>query len=334
MKKIVYIANSTSQNIEVWNLYQDGNMELIQKIDTDGQVQPINIIQNKNLLYAGVRPKNRIIVYTIKKNGNLEKISEVYIPGSPNYISFSANQKFLFCSSYHNNSVSVIPLNQDGIPKDPIQIIHNIQGCHAALFNVKYNILFITALKEDYIYLYYLTKHGILKSTEQKFIQTKFNSGPRHIVFHPNENFIYTINELNGTIDVWKIYVQKNIPMVQNIQNISLVEKHMVSNKYWSSDIHITSCGNFLYVSDRLLNSISLFHINKSNGKILFIKIYHTEIQPRTFCIDVNNKYLIVAGQKSNKFTVYSINKKTGDLNKLNTYFTGKEPLWILIHTI
>ncbi|QCI16538.1 6-phosphogluconolactonase [Buchnera aphidicola (Aphis craccivora)] len=334
MKQIIYIANSTGQNIEAWNLYQDGNMKLIHKVITHSQVQPINYIKNKSLLYAGVRPDNRIFVYSIKENGHLEKKGESRIPGSPNYISFSSDKKFLFCSSYHDNSISVIPLNENGIPKEPIQIIYNINGCHAALFNAKYNILFVTSLKEDCIYLYHLTKHGILKNTEQKLIQTKFSAGPRHIRFHPNEDFVYTINELNGTIDVWEIYIQKNIQKVKNIQNISIVENYIASNKYWSADIHITSCGNFLYASDRILNSISLFYINKNNGKLSFIKIYPTEIQPRTFCIDINNKYVIVAGQKSNKFTVYSIHEKTGYLKKLNTYSTGEEPLWTLACTI
>ncbi|QCI18833.1 6-phosphogluconolactonase [Buchnera aphidicola] len=335
MKQIVYIANSKSQNIDVWKFYVDGKMELIQKVNTDGHVQPMNFIKSKNLLYVGVRPKNRILVYNIKNNGNLEKKNEIEIPGSPNYISFDFNKKFLFCSSYHHNSLSVIPLNNDGFLKDPIQIIHNIKGCHAALLNIKYNILFVTALKEDYIYLYQLTEHGVLKNTEQKFIQTKLKSGPRHITFYPNGDFIYTINELNGTIDVWKISIQKNIPKIQNIQNISIVEKNIISNKYWSADIHLTSNGKFLYVSDRVLNSISLFHVNENDGKISFFKKYSTEKQPRTFCIDVYNKYVIVASQTSNRFTVYSINQKNGDLNKLNTYFTsGEEPLWILAYKI
>ncbi|ALD15242.1 6-phosphogluconolactonase [Buchnera aphidicola (Aphis glycines)] len=334
MKQIVYIANSTSQTIEAWNLYQDGKMELIQTIKTNGNVQPMNYIKDKNILYAGVRPNNRIIVYNIKKNGYLEQKNESYIPGSPNYISFSPKKNFLFCSSYHTNSLSVIPLNQHGIPKDPIQIIYDINGCHAALMNIKYNILFVTALKEDCIYLYYLTQYGILKHIKQTFIKTKCNAGPRHIQFHPNEDFIYTINELNGTIDVWKIYIRNDIFRVENIQNISIIENHIVSRQYWSADIHLTSCGNFLYVSDRILNSLSLFHIDQNNGTISFVKIYYIEQQPRTFCIDFYDKYIIVASQKFNNFSIYNINQKTGHLKKINTYSTGIEPLWILTYKI
>ncbi|AWH90496.1 6-phosphogluconolactonase [Buchnera aphidicola (Melanaphis sacchari)] len=327
MKQIVYISNPESQNIETWNLYENGKMELIDKINTNGQVQPIKIIKN-SFLYAGIRPNNRIITYFIKNNGFLVKKGESTLPASPNYISFDSKKKFLFCSSYHGNCMSVSSLNKDNIPQDPMQVIYNIQGCHAAQFNDKYNVLFITSLKKDRIYLYYLTDHGILKSTEQKFASSLNKSGPRHIIFHPKKDFSYTINELNGTIDVWNIYTKNNIFKVKNIQN-SKILGNLILKKYWSSDIHLTSCGKFLYVSDRFFNSISLFHVNKINNTIIFYKMYKTEEQPRAFYIDKNDNYLISAGQKSNFFSIYNICKKTGELKYLNRYSTSKGPLWI-----
>ncbi|AYN24773.1 6-phosphogluconolactonase [Buchnera aphidicola] len=327
MKQIFYIANAESENIEVWNLHNNENMELIQTVQTNGQVQPISIIKNKNLLYAGVRPNNCIVSYWIDENGLLKKKGESIIPGTPNYISFDSSEKFLFCSSYHSNCISVSPLDKNGVPKNPIQIIHNIEGCHASKFNSKYNVLFVTSLKNDCIYLYKLTDFGILKSTEQKLVSSQLKSGPRHIIFHPNQNFAYTVNELNGTVDVWKIYQENTLLKVKNIQNVNL--SNLKEKKYWSSDIHLTSCGNFLYVSDRFLNSISLFHVNKNDNKINFLKKYDTEEQPRSFCIDENNNYLIVAGQKSNKLSLYRICQKKGTLKKISEYKTSKGPLWI-----
>lgn len=328
MKQVIYVANSESKNIEVWNLDKDGNMELIQNINTIGHVQPITIIKDKNLLYAGVRPKNCIVTYSIDKNGFLKKKEESKLPGSPNYISFDTEKKFLFCSSYHGDCISVSPLDKNGIPKNPIQIIHNIQGCHASQFNSQYNVLFVTSLKNDRIYLYYLTDFGILKSTEQIFISSKAQSGPRHIIFDPNQNFSYTVNELNGTIDVWKICKDNNILKVKNIQNIALSNKN-IKKKYWSADIHLTACGKFLYSSDRCMNTISLFHVHKNDNTLILIKEYNTEEHPRAFCIDLNDKYLIVAGQKSNKLSVYKICQKTGALKKISQYITGLGPLWV-----
>lgn len=333
MRNVVYIANSESENIEVWNLHKNGDMDLAQKINTGGQVQPIEIIKNKNLLYAGISPNNKIITYSIDKNGFLEKENESCIPGKANYISFDKKKEFLFCSSYHSNFISVSPLNKYGIPQNPIQIIYNIEGCHAAKINHKYNILFVMSLKEDCIYLYYLTDFGILKSTEQKILHTQKKSGPRHIVFHPNEDFIYTINELNGTIDVWKIYEKNSMIKIKQIQNIKILQNQFAEH-YWSSDIHVTSCGRFLYVSDRFFNTISLFYINQHDNTIYFFKSYLTEEQPRSFHINHNNTYLVVAGEKSNTFVIYSISNSTGELTKINMYNTSQRPVWILIHEL
>lgn len=333
MKEVVYIANSNSQNIEVWNLPQSGDMNIIQIMEIEGQVQPLNIIKNKNLLYAGVRPNNKIITYDINNDGFLKKKYESIIPGKPNYISFNYTKEFLFCSSYHSNCISVSPLNQYGIPQNPIQIIYNIQGCHAAKINYKYNILFVMSLKEDSIYLYYLTNFGILKNTEQKVLNLKKNSGPRHIVFHPNQDIVYTINELNGTIDVWKIDKKNNIINIQNIQNVS-ISNNIFPERYWSSDIHITKCGRFLYAADRFLNIISLFHINQKNYKIIFFKSYSTVEQPRSFCINFNYTRLIVASEKSNMFILYNISTINGELTKINTYSTSTNPIWVLSYQL
>ncbi|CAL4321941.1 6-phosphogluconolactonase [Buchnera aphidicola] len=328
MKEIVYIAIPDHNIIEVWNLCRNGILKLIQTVVTDGQVQPINMIKNKNILYAGIRPNNRIIMYSIKHNGLLKKIHESSLPGSPNYIAFDFNNKFLFSCSYHFNCMSISLLNKNGIVQNPIQTIYNIKGCHAAKVNKKYNVLLLTSLQADCINLYYLTNNNQIKSTEQKVIYTQKNSGPRHISIHPNQDFVYTINELNSTIDVWNLYHEKNMVKIKKIQTINLFSSQL--NKYcWASDIHITSCGRFLYAADRASNTIQLFYIRSDNNKIIFFKSYLTEEQPRAFCITWNNHYLIVTGQKSNTFTIYSISYNTGELRKLNTYNTRIGALWI-----
>lgn len=334
MKQFIYIANSESQNIEVWKFNKHGQINLIQNIETDGNVQPLQIISSKNLLYAGVRPNNKIITYSIDSVGFLKKKAEINIPGHPNYISFDHTETFLFCSSYHSDCISISPLNIYGIPKNPIQVIYNIEGCHAARINKKYNILFATSLKKNCIYFYYLTDFGILTSTEQKLVETGEKSGPRHVVFCPSQDFAYTINELNGTIDLWKICNINNAIQVKKIQNIHI--KNSISlNSYWSSDIHLTSCGRFLYASDRMYNIISLFYIDRNeNNKISFIRSYQTEEQPRSFCIDINNSFLIVAGEKSNTLAVYKISSETGELTQLDIYKTSKRPLWVTMHNI
>ncbi|CAL4321065.1 beta-propeller fold lactonase family protein [Buchnera aphidicola] len=332
MTQIIYVVASNSQSIEVWKISDTGNMSLMQIVNTDdGQGQPITILKKRNKLYIGIKPKCAILVYDILWDGTLKKIGSLITPYSPNYLSCDKKEKFLFCSYYHANCISVHKLNENHTPNPPMQIINNIKGCHFTKFDLSYELVFTSALLEDHIYLYKFNESNIKSPlTEIKHFQCNKKSGPRHIDFHINKKYAYSINEMNGTVDVWKInHIKKNI---QNIQNIHLYENNELK-KYWCSDIHLTTCGKYLYAADRQNSKITAFQVH-SNNKLSIIDQYHTCNQPRSFCIDKNNQYLIAAGELSNTIMVHTISSEDGSLNQLKEYKVGKNPIWVLAHNI
>ncbi|QCI25995.1 beta-propeller fold lactonase family protein [Buchnera aphidicola] len=332
MKQIIYIVSAGTQSIEVWKLLYTGQMELIQNIYTEcNEGQPITISKKKNKLYIGIRPKFKILIYDILCNGKLKKKGEVIIPHSPNYLLTDHKENFLFCSYYHANCFSVSNIDNQGIPSEPIQYFNNILGCHAAKIDISNQLILVTSLLKNRIYLFELNKKNIYPLNLLKYFNCLEKSGPRHIIYHNNKNYAYSINELNGTIDVWKInIIQKSII---NIQNISLIHSECNNKKFWSADIHITSCNNYLYASDRLHHTITIFKI-LSNYKLDLINQINTVKQPKSFTIDYNSQYLIVAGQASNTVIVYNISKKNGLLNQLYEYSVGNNPTWIITHQI
>ena len=52
---------------------------------------------------------------------------------------------------------------------------------------------------------------------------------------------------------------------------------------------------------------------------------------PRSFNVDPTGKYLVAAGLRANKLTVYRIDQNTGKLKPLKTYDVGKGPTWVQI---
>lgn len=331
MKQFIYIVTAGNQSIEVWKLLYTGEMYLIQIIYTENnEGQPIIISKKRNKLYIGIRPKYKILVYDILSNGKLNKIGSVNIPHSVNYIALDQKENFLLCSYYHAGCLTISAINDQHVPGQPIQIIENMHGCHAVKVDLSNKLVITTSLLTDRIYLFklYLYKKLPLKSLQH--VTCSKQSGPRHIIFHNSKNYCYSINELNGTVDVWKVnYIKNNI---QNIQNISLFKETIKNNCCWSADIHITSCSKYLYVSDRLYSTITIFKINL-NCTLTFIHQINTVKQPKSFIIN-NNNYLIVAGQKANTIAVYSISMKNGLLNLLYKYPTGINPTWVISHTI
>ncbi|CAL4043046.1 6-phosphogluconolactonase [Buchnera aphidicola] len=327
MKTIIYVATPGNNQIKILKMGKDLNFNIIQTLNTDGEVQPIHISQNR--LYAGVRPKNRIITYEIKLDGKLEKIGESPIPGSPNYLSLDKEKRFLFCASYGMGCLSVSPMNSLGIPENPIQILYNIEGCHYCSTDFNNQYLFVTSLKQNCIYIYDLIDNDLPLNNTPYILHTDSGSGPRHMAFHPNRKYTYSINEYKGTIDVWKL--KSNRMLIKSIQNISLLPKKY-NYQPWSSDIHINPSGSYLYASDRTANLISIFNINKDNNRLNNIGVFHTEKQPRSFSISPNGQYLVVAGEVSNSITLYEISNNIFCFQKKNQFTVHKRPIWVYIH--
>lgn len=331
MKKIIYLANSISNTIQVLEMDDNLELNLIQTIKINGQVQPLAISRTKQLIYSGIRPDSKIITYQILDSGKLKKISIISVKGFPNHISFDKNENFLFCSSYHGECLNILTLNSMGIPNKILHIFESIKGCHYSNMNLNNDLLYVTALKEDKIYIYNLIENSNFIKHDNSPVNTLKNSGPRHLAFHPNKTNIYSINELNSTIDAWEYsYTTKTLNL---IQSMNILPDECIE-KCWGSDIHVTSCGNYLYSSDRTTSIITAFKINQNNGKIHHLEYYVTEKQPRSFHIDKSGNYLIVAGEKSNSITIYKIElNNNGFLNKLTSYKVGINPVWILMHT-
>ncbi|CAL4321071.1 beta-propeller fold lactonase family protein [Buchnera aphidicola] len=329
MKKyIIYVSIPKENIIEVFKKKKK-NIIKIQEIYTNGEVQPLKISYKKKLIYAGVRKHPRIITYHIKKTGLLKKIKETQTFGNPNHISLDLSEKYLFNSSYSSNSLTCHQLNKNGMPKKIYTIKKNILGCHSSIFHFQSKILFFTSLKEDKIFFEDIKNITKKKKKEIYYIKNTDKSGPRHMDIHPNQKYLYILNELNNTISIFnieKIFNKKDFHLIQTIDILP-----NFSGKKWAADIHISPCGNFLYTCERTSNSISLFQINQKNGKLKLIKVYNTEIQPRSFNIDEKGKYLIISGQKSNSISIYKINKNFGLLEIRKRFKTKKEPLWIEI---
>lgn len=324
---IIYVSIPKKHTIQVFKFNTLKKVKKIQEIYTNGEIQPIQLSTKKKKLYAGIRNHARITTYNINSKGLLKLNSEIKTYGNSNHIFIDKYEKYLFNSSYGNNSISCHLLNKKGIPEKIYTFKKKVLGCHSSIIDKSNNFLFFTALKLNTTFIYDIQNINKLFKININNLKHSKNYGPRHLSIHPNNKYLYILNELNSTITVWNIkkIVHKNSS--KYIQKINIIPINL--KKKWAADIHISPCGKFLYASERATSTISLFQININTGKLQFIKIYETEIQPRSFNIDKKGKYLIIAGQRSNSISIYSINKKNGFLNKKIKFSTMNEPLWI-----
>lgn len=330
MKQIVYTASPESQQIHAWQMQEDGALTLLQVTDVAGQVQPMVVSPKKDFLYVGVRPNFRVLAYKIAADGSLTLAGEAPLPGSPTHISTDRHGNFLFSGSYGDACVSVSPINRDGLPQAPIQVINGLDGCHSANIDLDNQTLFVPALKQDRICLYQLGEDGQLTPRPQAQLDADKGAGPRHMAFHPNGKYAYVVNELNSTVDV---YALKNANgAVTRVQSLDMMPPEF-SGTRWAADIHLTPDGRHLYACDRTSSTLTVFSVSDAGDALRIEGFQATETQPRGFNIDNSGRYVVAAGQKSHHIEVYSIGER-GLLQPLARFAVGQGPMWVVIHAL
>lgn len=328
MKQIVYVASPESHQIHVWQMDKEGQLALLQVVETPGQCQPMSISPAKTHLYVGVRPAFGVVSYQIDEKGLLTEAGMAPLPGSPSHISTDRQGRFLFSASYNQNCASVSPIDEQGIVGAPIQVLEELLNCHSVNMDPANQILWVPCLKEDRIRLFDLALDGHLQPHQPEAIEVVDGAGPRHMDFHPHHPYAYCLNELNSTVNVLAIDTHGGAPRI--VQTLDTMPAGF-SDTRWAADIHITPDGRFLYTCDRTASVITCFTVSE-DGSILSVAGHQpTQTQPRGFNIDAKGRFLVAAGQKTQHIEVYRIDPETGLLHSLARYPVGEGPMWVCI---
>ncbi|MGD6858621.1 MAG: beta-propeller fold lactonase family protein [Enterobacteriaceae bacterium] len=316
-KSILYVSSLKSKKIFVWKLNTNGKLNLLQILNIRYNIYDITINNKNNFLYVTTRPEPKLVILKIKNNFCLSFVKIFNLKDISTYIKYYNNK--IYSVSYRFNSLSVYNIYDNKIEMS--EYLNNLPGCHS--IKILKNSLIIPCLKSDNIFFFKINKKNKLDTKKLNFVSLPKKSGPRNIAIHPNKSYIYSINELKGTVTLIKMDKKK----IKILDNYNIYFKKKLKD-CWSSDIKISKDGKNLYCSDRLSSTIHIFNILKK-GKLKLIKIFKTEKTPKNFVIDKTNKFIIVIGQKSNFISVYK--KRNNNIFLKSRNFTGIEPVWIKI---
>lgn len=250
----------------------------------------------------------------------------------PCFVSTDHTASFLFTANYSGGSIAVYGLDSDGQTESCLQLIPfsgkginpDRQECshlHSVVYSAKYALAAAANLGTDQLIFYSLEEalqqntksDNPLKTVQQ--IDAPSGSGPRHSVFHPNFDFLYTTLELSSQIMV-SVREADGTWQIRQLTDSYCKSKTEHNQDHLCADIHISPDGKFLYCSNRGINCISVFIISKEDGTLTHLK--DTDSQgsiPRSFCLDQSGEFLLAANQDSDKVSVFRIEKETGELN-------------------
>ncbi|MEO7527729.1 MAG: lactonase family protein [Chitinophagaceae bacterium] len=269
-----------------------------------------------------------------KETGILTFINKQHSGGDhPCHVEIDKTGKWVFASNYTSGSLSVLPINADGSLGEAVSFQHTGNGpneqrqkgphVHGAIISPDNKTLFVTDLGIDKVVLYdFDPSSGKLSSSKKPFIQSEPGSGPRLFTFHPENRFAYTVEELSGTVVLYK-HKKGKLKTKQRVSTMPEDDKRFPG----SGDIHVSPDGKFLYASNRGdVNNIALFSINKKNGQLSKIGYQSTLGKaPRNFNFDPTGNFLLVGNQNSDEIVIFKRDIETGLLTDAgNRIATGK----------
>lgn len=320
----LYKFNTTSDSLNFVNATEDVvNPSYLAVASSGNYLYAVNEINDFDTLKSG-----SVTAFEIdKETKSLSVLNRISSGGAhPCYISIDADSKFILTANYTGGNIASAAINNDGSLGEIIDAAHHsgssiVSGrqdaphAHFVTLDPQNKFVYAVDLGIDKVMIYKF-ENGKLIPNEPAFVALSPGAGPRHMVFHPTNNYAYVITELNNKIYAFKC--DRLSGSLTEIKNYSTLPLDFDGVSY-CADIHIHPNGKYLYGSNRGHNSIVIFSIEQDSGQLTLIGHESTRGDwPRNFTIDPSGKFLLVANQKSNNITVFRINQSSGELE-----FTG-----------
>ena len=314
MRENIFIASGYSRDgvadVMLCRLDGNGSIDKISEISVGdnpsyftfgrgGLIYLVNEIDTFNMKAGG-----GITTLRYDKNSkSLEKVNSLNQGGGgPCHIEVSADGKYLITANYGSGSVSVVKMNNGGIPDKVTDVIFYGEKSrpHMTIYNPRLRTYYISDLGLDRIHQLKLdTALGLLMNADIAYFSTEPGSGPRHMAIDRPPANLYVINELNSSLSVYNILSDT----VTAKQTVSTLPEGYAEKSY-CADIHLSRNGKKIYGSNRGHNSIVTFSVGIDgtlSGQTLNDCAGNW---PRNFAVSPSGRFFLVANQRSDEISV------------------------------
>jgi 6-phosphogluconolactonase (cycloisomerase 2 family) len=277
-----------------------------------------------------------------RQSGGLTLLNSVSSEGAgPAHMSLDASGKFVLVANYLGGSIAVLPILDGGMlgpavdthrdtdsvgakhasdaPDGSFAISgHDSTHAHMIVPDPSNKFVLATDLGQDRIYLYrFNSATGRLTPSEvAPFVSLASGDGPRHLAFHPNGRWLYSLQEESSTIAFFLYDAARGSLTTQ--KTISTLPPGFAGTSF-SSEIQVSPDGRFLYCANRLHDSLCICSIAADGSPRRIEQVSTMGDYPRYFQFGPGGDFLYVCNQRSDCITTFKVNKDTGALT-----FTGR----------
>lgn len=254
--------------------------------------------------------------------------------GAPCYVSVDDGGNAVFIGNYLGGNLSMLPIRDDSslgeasvtVQHEGSSVNENRQQnphVHCTYISPD-NRLFVADLGTDEVSAYAFNAGQISLEQQPSFTyQAEPGAGPRHLTFHPDGEFAYLVNELNGTVVAFE-HSGDSLQAIQTVSTLPDGYEGAVSG----ADIHVSPDGRFLYASNREdLNNIVIYRISDDGTLDKIGEQSSGGVHPRNFMIDPTGNYLLAANRHTDNIVIFNRDKVSGLITPTGNEINISQPV-------
>jgi 6-phosphogluconolactonase len=328
--------------------------------DKTGELTPLGLkAETRNPSFLAASPDGRVLYavnevgdfngakagsitsYTVDaKSGTLTPLGVESTGGAdPCHLQCDRTGKVVAAANYSGGNFAVLPIGPGGKPAASTALLGGTgsgpdqqrqQGPHAhqVVFDPSNRFLLEADLGLDKILVYrFDAASGKVTPNDPPSVSLVPGSGPRHLAFHPNGKFVFTINEMASTLTTLAWDGAKGGLTMLRSQSTLPAGFNGTSS---TAELQIHPNGRFLYGSNRGHDSIAVFTIG-TDGTLTPVEHESTRGKtPRHFTLDPTGRWLIAGNQGSGTLAVFAVDQSTGALSPAGGLAEVGSPVCVL----
>ena len=275
-----------------------------------------------------------------RTTGYLTLVNTVSSRGAgPAHLSVHPSGRFVFVANYAGGTIAVLPVTSKGelgaatdvkedhgetgsihaasSPPGSFAVSgHERPHAHMIRSDPAGRFVLSTDLALDRILLWrFDSAAGKLLANNPPFVSLPTGDGPRHFAFHPNGRYVYSLQEEGSTLVTFDY--DSELGRLTERQSLSTLPTGFAGTNF-TSEILVTPNGRFVYVGNRLHDSIARFSVSPTGTLSYLGETWTRGDYPRSFSMDLTGNLLFSCNQRSDAIATFRADSQTGNLE-----FTG-----------
>lgn len=317
--------NALGEGLTVLALDDQGGLHPVQQLR--GLVNPSYLVLNRvgSRLYAVHGDRQEVSAFAVDRTtGELHWLCEQPTHGrNPVHLALSPDEQHLVVVNHLGASLAVLPVLADG-RLGPVSQLHPIDGPlgphrqeqtqakpHFVAFTPDSETLLVPDKGTDRV-LCLRMRHGALLPRVLEHTEIRAGAGPRHLAHHPQQPWSYVVNELDSTVTACRR--EGAAGLLRPFQwHTTLPDDFLGDSR--AAAIALDASGRTLYASNRGHDSIAVFEVNPTSGRLRWRQAQSTGGRtPRAFTLSPCGRWLFALNEDSHTIARLPVDPATGML--------------------